>query len=134
MQQDIRGRNLYHHGVKGMKWGVRRSRLYSKRHSGDKEVGKTTKKTEQSSIRRNRIRKAVKATASIAGSVILTVTANRLKNNPAYQGKINAGSGFSKSYMKKNGSQKVSSIKDDARNWGDYARQVIRESEPDFHN
>lgn len=58
LKSDLYGNALQHHGILGMKWGIRRYQPYSKGHSGGKEIGEAAKKASNySSQQRIRDRK-----------------------------------------------------------------------------
>lgn len=50
----IRYEDLYHHGIIGMHWGIRRYQPYPKGHKGGKEVGEAAKSGKRSRTTKNK--------------------------------------------------------------------------------
>lgn len=96
---------LYHHGVKGMKWGVRHDRnrsvltSRSKRLSGTKNESTETKSKGLT----DKQKKALKTGVAIAGTILLAYGAHKVINDPKA---LSAGKKVIDSMMKDTGSIK----------------------------
>lgn len=66
----ITNNELYHHGVIGMKWGIRRYQPYPKGHKGGKEIGEAARKN--SSKGKNIAKSAAKFGGLVLGNQALT--------------------------------------------------------------
>lgn len=71
---------LYHHGVKGMKWGVRKERVSTSHSSGGRQK---TILTKEQRLRRNR-----KVALAIAGTTTVAAAAYYVHKNPEKIGKV----------------------------------------------
>lgn len=105
--------SLSHYGIKGMRWGVRKTQKDSK-----KSNAKKTKSMSQT--RKARLKRAAKF---LGTSAILTVAVNSmLKSN---QGTIHNGKQAVNSFMKQSGKKKIS---DCDKSWADYAWDEVQKS------
>lgn len=109
------GNELYHYGVLGMKWGVRKARPSSKK-SGNKKTSKAGSQT-----RKRNVKRVVKV---IGASALLTVTVNSLLNSQGMR-YVSSGKHTVDSFMKKNGNKKISEYE---KTWADYAWEEVQKS------
>lgn len=62
---------LYHHGVKGMKWGRRKQRVLKGRSTGSGKKSNTKTQKKMSDASKQKIKKIAKTTAVVAGKVAI---------------------------------------------------------------
>lgn len=112
---NFENRYLMHHGVLGMKWGVRKSGTVSNKNSGKK----TSKYKNQ--IRKQKLKRVAKI---LGTSALLSLTVNSLlKSGGVYT--VSSGKQTVNSFMKSNGKKKISECE---KSWADYAWEEIQKS------
>lgn len=86
---------LYHFGVKGMKWGVRRNRSLSK---GSPKKASSNKSEAQA--RREKIKKAAKVGIAVAGTALVAYGAYKIyKNKDAIARRAKLGKKYADNIM-----------------------------------
>jgi hypothetical protein len=127
---------LYHHGIKGQKWGIRRyqnadgtlTEEGKKRYGSSSEEEKSAEKAAQRRAIKTKLRQAgmvalqtAAITAMLAQSVAI-LTDSRSDTGQSY---VDTGKSYADLYLEKNKKRKMSSVKKEVDRsdwtWADYA-------------
>ena len=115
MQNDVYENYLQHHGILGQKWGVRRT---------PEQLGHKTKQSKASKEQKNKkaLRTGRRVLKTVGSALLFSASLHSLINSQDGQYNIALGKQFVNSFLKTNGSKKVSDIKPDKDwTWADYA-------------
>lgn len=114
---------LYHYGVKGMKWGVRKDKSggFAKKQSGRERLARAKRERAFRNLRRIG---SVAVSAAWLGSVAYGVHQNLSKNQKKTVAYAASGKNYVDSFMKTSGKQSYSDFKKANRSdwtWADFA-------------